>query len=443
MAFGVTPQGFNRARLDDVKGEIEVTLRALLGKNINLLPEGVLGQIVGLVADRESDIWEILEAVYDSYYPDTSEDVSLDRVGDISGIKRLGATKSFIDNLDVLLFGTPGTIITLGSQMSVDGTPTSVFETLSSVTLLAGLDEVQTLTLSATPGSGTFKINILSVAGTITVIGSFDDTATILQTKINTALTTAGLDVDTITVAGDVNSGGPLILTFSGDDENGFGKRDVALVTITENGLDDGGPVTVIPSETTKGVVQGSVNVQAVDTGPTIANTGTLSVIDTPISGWDTLVNIADATVGRDVETNTDFRVRREQQIARAGAATPPAVFADVSNVDDVTAVIVFFNNLAIVDLDGRPPHSVDIVVQDGDEDEITQAIFDTVGGGITFVGDITKVFTDDQGFSQTIKFSCCNNHIVIIRRTSRLTHSNHEISNSRDSIYPTFQTRS
>lgn len=397
MAFGVTDEGFNRKRLADIKDEIEESLKASLGNNINLLPESVFGQIIGVFSEREDLLWQLAEAVYFSQYPSTASGVSLDRVAEISGVSRRDPSESTITDLNQILFGTAGTNVTIGSLVSVDGNPDAVFETLASVTLVAGADEVQTLTLSATPTSGSFEINF---DGEV-VTAAFDDDEDALQAKFD-AVFGAGI----IAVSGDISGGGPVTLTFTGDDADGYGKRPVAIVTITSNTLDAGGAVTVTPTETTPGVVQGEVNMQAVETGPTVANTGTLTVIDTPISGWDATMNLEDANVGQGDEEDPDFRVRRIQQIARAGAATPNAILADVLEVNDVTAVVVFQNNLAITDLDGRPPHSVDIVVQNGDEDEIAQAIFDTVGAGITFVGDITKTVKDDQNFDQTIKFS-------------------------------------
>lgn len=402
MAFGVTDEGFNRKRIAEIKPEIEDALKDALGKGINLLPEETLGQIVGIFSEREALLWELAEAVYFSQYPSTSSGVNLDRVAEITGVSRIGATESTIINQAQLFFGTPGTIIPINSIVSVENNSLARFLTLAEVTLVAGTDEVQRLTLSSTPTSGSFELTV----GGITVTVDFDDTASTLQTKIDAELISAGKDAGTITASGDVVSGGPVDLTFSGDDANGYGKRDVGIATIASNTLSDGGAVTVTPSEVTPGVPQGTANMQAEDTGPTVANTDTLNVIETPVSGWDATVNTADAVVGQNEESDADFKTRRIQQIAQAGAATPNAVFADVRNVTDVTAVVVFYNNLAITDLDGRPPHSIDIVVEGGDEDDIAEAIFDTVGAGITFVGDITKTVKDDQNFDQTIKFS-------------------------------------
>lgn len=397
MAFGVTSTGFNRKRLDDVKTEIEDAQRTAFGDNVNLLPESVLGQLNGIFAEREALLWELAEAVFNSQYPQTAQDVPLDNVASITGTIRKDPSKSQIAGQ--LLFGTAGTFIGVGSIISVSGSPTSRFLTLADVTLVAGVDEIQKISYSADAASGSFDINI---AGLTTTILAADDAATIL-TKLE-----ATHGAGTFTVTGSQTAATGITITYILDTAAGFGKRNVAILTITANSILDGGasPVILTPSTITEGVPQGEANAEGETEGEFQANAGTLSVIETPIAGWAATANPLDAVIGQGVEDDAEFRIRRKEEVAKAGAATPDAVRADLLSVNDVTAVVVFFNNLDIIDLDGRPPHSVDIVIKDGDEDEIATAIFGTVGGGITFVGDISKVVKDSQNFDNTIKFS-------------------------------------
>ena len=396
MAFGVTAQGFVRKRLEDIKLEREQDLRDALGENINLLPEEVLGQLVGIGSEREALIWELAEALYNSQYPDDSEGVTLDNVASITGSIRQKPTKSQIAGQ--LLFGTIGTNIPQGSIVSVTGNSTARFVTLSDVILVAGVDEVQDLTFSATPNAGSFR---LGFGGLTTALIPFDDTAADIQTKLEALLS---VPTGSIEVTGSFAAG--FTFTFQGNGSTGLGKRDVDILVISDNTLSDGAAVTPTIVETTKGVAQGTTNMEAETEGSTDAPSNTLDVIESPVAGWDSTANPLDAEVGQDVESDAEFKIRRREEVAKAGAATPNAIFADVSDVENVSAVVVFFNNLDITDTEGRPPHSVDIVVQDGDEDEIATAIFQTVGGGITFVGDITKSVTDSQGIPQEIKFS-------------------------------------
>lgn len=152
------------------------------------------------------------------------------------------------------------------------------------------------------------------------------------------------------------------------------------------------------------------VAMESEDTGPVVANAGTLTEIETPQTGWNTITNAADATLGEDEETDEDLRVRREQELRRAGAAAVDAIAADVAAVTTVVAVTVFENTGDVIDSDLVPPHAIEVVVLSnpatGDEDEIAQAIWDSKAAGIEAHGAESGTAVDDQGTNHTINFS-------------------------------------
>lgn len=405
MAFGVTPQGFNRKRLSDIKTEIETSLRDKLGRFLNLLAESVFGQFIGIFAEREASLWELDEAVYDSFDPSSATGVSLDRIAAFTGTKRKIPSKSAVLEFGQIFFGDVGTPIPIGTQIAVGGNPTAKFETLQAVVLVAGSDAQQKLTFSADAATGSYRFNFDNKFITIAAA----DNAAAIQAKLDAVYFDEEDDnAPVIQVAGSQTAATGLTFTFIVDNARGYGKRPLPLFVINNSTLQSSAPaaITFTVVDLVPGVVQGSCNAQALENGPTVANARTLTDILTPVSGLNDTMNLEDAVVGQAVEEDSELRQRREEEIARSGSATPNAILADMLSINDVTAAVVFFNKLDIPDLDGRPPHSVDIVVQGADEDEIAQAIFDTVGGGITFVGDIQKTVIDDQGFPQTIKFS-------------------------------------
>lgn len=93
MTFGLTPQGFNKKRLPDIKAEEENALIAEFGE-INVQPQSVFGQLIGVSAKAIADIWEELEDVYYSQYPSTAEGVALDYLVALNGITRLPAERT-------------------------------------------------------------------------------------------------------------------------------------------------------------------------------------------------------------------------------------------------------------------------------------------------------------------------------------------------------------
>ena len=79
---------------------------------------------------------------------------------------------------------------------------------------------------------------------------------------------------------------------------------------------------------------------QAVDTGPILANANTNWALVTVIAGLDGFANPADdAALGRDQETDPDFRVRRQIELFSQNVGGLAAIRAVVSRVDGVETV--------------------------------------------------------------------------------------------------------
>jgi uncharacterized phage protein gp47/JayE len=141
------------------------------------------------------------------------------------------------------------------------------------------------------------------------------------------------------------------------------------------------------------------------------AAAGTLTVIASPVSGWNSITNAADATPGSDEESIEDLRARREASLAQAGSGTVDAIRADLLQVDGVLQVTVLENTTDAVDSDGLPAHSFRAVIWDGspaaaDDDEIAQAIHDTRPAGIASSGSSSGNATTTDGQVVSVSFA-------------------------------------
>jgi len=265
--YGLTAQGFVPKRLSTIASEIEASLRTAFGQNINLLPESVFGQLVGIFSEREALLWELGEAVYASQYPSGAEGTSVDNILALNNLRRLGATPTITSPTEnnvpgLVLYGTPGTIVPAGSIISVFGTPTVQFSLDATVTIGSPVDAVQAIVFSNVPDTGQFTLSIddpsgntlttpvipydaqaaLSVIGfsSVPVTGSFQ----ITLTKGGAALTTAAIlytDNAAAVQAAIQALSGYGSATVSGDFTAGFtidwGATTQPLVTITANTL--------------------------------------------------------------------------------------------------------------------------------------------------------------------------------------------------------------
>jgi len=397
----IDASGLTIKRLSQIKAEIESSLRAAFGNQINTLPQSVIGQFVGISAEREAAIYELIEDVYHSQYPDSAEGVNFDRAASIVSFTRLPALYSSI--VGEVLIGTAGTIIPIGTVFSVAGSPTSTFETITEVTLTAGVDEVQNVAFSATPTSGSFK---LVFSGQTTALINWNDDAAAVQTALNNLSNLSG-----VTVSGSFAAG--FAVTFAGAD----GKKPQPAMTYSDNTLDFGGAVTITITETTPGEYQGTVDMIATQTGPIIANAGTLTVIDNPIAGLTSVYNPEDAAIGRAVETDAEARIRRRNRLQISVAGPLDAIRNAVLRLNDVEDSILiedvraFENVTLLTDARGIPGKAFEVYAyQAAGATSRDQEIIDAIGGakpaGIEAHGDVSGVYIDNQGQSHTVKFS-------------------------------------
>lgn len=401
--YGITAEGYVIKPLPIIESEIEASMKAIFGDQINTTPQSIFGQLKGIYSEREFKLWELNEDIYNAGYRPTATGASLDNVNSLVNADRLEALKSQITGQ--ALFGILGTLISTGTIFSVDGSPSIKFTSLLDVTLIAGTDEVQTLTFSSgTPTGGSFQ---LTFGVETSAVIQWDDGATEIQTALNNLTTLSG-----VTVTGSYAAG--FVVTFAGVD----GKQPQTDLSETNNSLVDGvTPITITVTETILGVYQGTVNCEATDDGIISANAKTLTVIDTPVNGLDSTFNPLATNVGRSLEEDPAYRLRgsQETQISRAGTAGAiEAAILDLNEdttLAEILSAVVFENDTNTVDAAGRPAKSFEAnVYQDGNsterDQEIAQAVFDAKPGGIESFGSISKTVTDSQGFNKTVYFS-------------------------------------
>lgn len=439
QTFGLSAQGFKAKQQQDIISEIQSSLQSALGQSINLLPESVFGQIVGIFSEREALLWQLGEAVYNSQYPEGAEGASVDNILALNGLRRLPATASktspTISGVPGLVFyGTPGTLIPGGSLISVFGDPASQFETDTDVTIAASVDAIQRLAFTSVPtvgqfvisiedpteivrtssaikwfspaanqtilksavnpSSGQFKITVngqntgflafgasagtiqtalqlLTGFGSVTVTGTsfatgftitwtgvtapLDKIATLTSNTLNQTVEVGNAVqsvINVLTGYADVTVTGSYIVGFTVNFLGTSGAQFQNTFEIVSNTLMNGTEVVnITPVVLQIGAVPQAVgSATAVATGPTFAPAGTLTVIDTPVSGWNTVNNPLDVDIGSDIEDDTDAMLRRSKLLSSQANGPLQAIVADVILVEGVTAAVGFENTKITTD---------------------------------------------------------------------------------------------
>jgi len=289
MTFGLSSDGFSKKEQTDIESSLEAYIQDNYYPSYQIRPsESDTSNDVLLItiSSELADVWDNLEALYYSQYPSGSQGLQLDNIGEYTSCERLAGVKTVVNCTFV---GTVGTIIPIGSIISVTGTSYK-FETESEI--------------------------IIPIVGTI------------------------------------------------------------------------------------------DANVIAQEYGDISVLSGTLTVIETPVSGWASVTNAnVQTTLGRYEETDAEYRERRELQLSIGGTSSSEALISNVSDVDNVLDVNIRENRTSNV-VDGQPANSYELIVYGGDSAEIAETIWLKGPAGIQAYGTTTEVVVDSQGNNQNIGFT-------------------------------------
>jgi len=169
---------------------------------------------------------------------------------------------------------------------------------------------------------------------------------------------------------------------------------------------DTGDTLSTNDSVTIDGAGNAVVQATALEFGPISMLAGTIIQIETPLSGWDTVTNDDNATVGTNEESDSDLRARRQRSVAINAQAIIDAIRAGVESIDNVTQAVVLENDTNVEDSNGLPPKSFQVVVSGGTNADVADVIWLKKPAGILAFGDITVEIIDSQGIAHDISFS-------------------------------------
>lgn len=160
------------------------------------------------------------------------------------------------------------------------------------------------------------------------------------------------------------------------------------------------------------------VTATAQEFGSISAQIGTITKIATPTLGWQAVANTAVASVGRDVETDAELRIRQANSVAVASQSLLASVYGAVSNVVGVKRLKVYENDTALTDINGVTRNSIAVVVEGGTTPEIAAAIFNSKSLGCGTFGAVNWPVVDTQNQVHGMKFSYVTSKAIKLKVT-------------------------
>ena len=405
--FGLTPQGFKIKRLPDIHAENQNLLLAAFGE-INLDPQSIFGQLIGVISKVQADLWENLQDVYFSQYPNSAEGISLDNVVQINAIQRLAAKQT---KVTAVCTGLEGTLINQGALARIPDTGSVFFCQANSFITRSNASSTIVLVGSAAPQAYTTIINNLAITYSLPVItftGSFVTGNSIVVTLNGTTLPAVPFNTNNnqtladlataiannpnvfsatpiipniisivpslgsnVTINSIVITGGASQPTYAiafaqptasaiSQNLSSIINNSISSVTAT----DLAASVSIVANDPD---IPFSINVGtnlsissqsspitflSQDFAPIAAPINTLTEILTPISGWNSINNPKAGVTGRLIETDTELRIRRNNSIRLLGVGTVESIRARLlQQVPYVTSAYIFENRTMTQDL--------------------------------------------------------------------------------------------
>lgn len=143
----------------------------------------------------------------------------------------------------------------------------------------------------------------------------------------------------------------------------------------------------------------------AIDDGPIACPAGTLTKIYRVVPGWDTVNNPTDGSVGRVVESRSQFEARRSASVAINALGILPSIRAAILNVPDVLDAYVTENPTNASQTVGSvtiPANSLYLAVLGGTDADVARAIWKKKAPGCRYYPGNTTVTVQDtsSGYS-------------------------------------------
>lgn len=369
VRYGLTKEGFKKKRLPEIMDSLNRRVSDKLGIPIQTGSNSIFGQIHGIYAYELADLWDLAEDVYFSMYPHTANGISLTNATALSAIRAIQAEQSIII---CECIGNNNTVIPDNSN--VQDEDSNVYTIKEKSIISTNKASSCKLSIQNIVENNVYTIVIDGQEKTYTAKKSDD-----VSTVITNIYTQFKLDYLKFNLTNN-------ILEIQHTDKTksfSISFNNFILKTV-------GTPMFFISN------AYGNIN-------PAI---GSVKNINTSIQGWESVSNVKNI-IGRNAETDTELRQRWSSSVYSKASVMLEAIQANVySNVTGVTACLVYENNTDTKDKKNRPPHSIECIVEGGNEEDIAQQIYNYKAPGINTFGEITKTVLDNQGVGHIINFN-------------------------------------
>ena len=372
--YGVTPKGFILCRFDAIYSGLAERVKEYAGIDITANPKSVLNLTVFYpFCDIVAQLHEENLEVYNSLHPSSAEGTALDDCCQFGNIKREAAAKTVYQ---ISCNVVDGNTVKKGTIIAADTNPRhDLCCNVDTVVSREAFNELYIKPVVVTEGQ-IYEVIIDDVKYTYTAKTSE------LSEMLSGLADMIKDESLTVEVAGD-------FLKIAVPDPSGTRRAELSNNLTTDS-------------------VTGLVQFSTSEYGSIIMPDRTITTIVSNLStGFNWCENRLAPLAGRLEEEDWEYRQSYIERLYAHSSSMANSIRSYLlDNVSGVTSVIVYENDGDETDSQGRYPHSVEVIVEGGVDEDIAYGILSSKAGGINTNGEVEVVCTGINDEPITIRFN-------------------------------------
>lgn len=360
--YGIVKTGVKIKRLDTILEEINAYQSEGFGVQVGANARSFLNVMNTSVADKIAELWEFGEQIYQNLSPLTAENAALDKAVQFGGNSRERARSTYYP---IHCECTEGITLNAETLIESDTNPAIKFLSAENITVSrSSFNKAKVKVVSLQAGEAyTVALNGTLFSHTL---GEHEGPEALLGA-----------------IAALIEGDEKREFTASYDGENGW-------LLIEAVNVESDNAMLLTDNLTTHSVTT-IINFASEEVGEISLPNGAITKIVTAPTGFLSCTNLCGYIAGRLLETDVELRQSYWDKIfSRSSRMTDSIRSAILMNCQGVTAAEVYENRTNETDDAGRPPHSVEAVVDGGSNSDIAAQILASSAGGITTYGSVS-----------------------------------------------------
>ena len=370
--YGITDKGFVLKRLDTILEEIHTDLTDGWKVDTRLAGTSFLNTLITTFGNQIANLWETAQDSYYAKYPATATELNLDHAVQYGGIKRAGDKRtSYILHCT----GDDGTYVRENAVVATNTTPEiRLFSAEEFQIARERFNKVSVIVASEDTGVYTVSINGNQYSYSNPQGGKSSAILAGLAAAIKDESYEVKVEDDALII-------------------NDKTKTRENVLTLTDN--------------LTTSSVTSLANFLTNDYGKITLPYNIVTRMVNNITGFTAVTNLLEPTYGRKRETDIELRQSYIAKSALRSNTMIESIIAELlNNVEDVESASGYENDMDVTDERGLPPHSIEIIVEGGDNTAIAKAIFRRKAGGIQTHGSVVVNVPGEYGDTIPVRFN-------------------------------------